>query len=217
MDGDPSNNDPDNLCVLCLLCHDQTQIAGGFGRKYKPQEIKLYRDGWLKLIANTRTTIPTQEQFSSRHNEGESLDHIAEELNLLPLNDRVSQIGDKTGCLIKCLMQDKNIVSISYQTFSHGNDRNLQLEIESIISLIGRMFSPKDKYRITILYPEPSDNLEGLDQPEFLTMETSATLIHDYVMNKISFRDLWKEIKFFVKESNTYSIRTKEVRFSLVI
>jgi hypothetical protein len=54
IDDDPSNNDPDNLCVLCLLCHNETQISGGFGRKHKPAEIKLYRDCWLKLVASTR-------------------------------------------------------------------------------------------------------------------------------------------------------------------
>lgn len=217
IDGDPSNNDPDNLCVLCLLCHDQTQISGGFGRKYKPAEIKLYRDGWLKIIASTRTTVPTQEQLSSRRSEEESLDYIAKGLNLLPLKERLTVIKDKTGCLIKCLTQDKDMVAISYHTSSHGNDRNLQLEIKSIIFLFGQMFSPKEKFRVTILYPEPSHNVEGLDQPEFLTMEMSASLIRSYVTNKISLSDLWKDIKFFVKESNTYSIRTREVRFNLVI
>jgi hypothetical protein len=109
------------------------------------------------------------------------------------------------------------MVAISYHTFSHGNDRNLQLEIKSIILLIGQMFSPREKYRVTILYPEPSHNIDGLDQPEFLTMEMSASLVRSYVKNEISLSDLWKGIKFFVKESNTYSITTREVSFNLVI
>jgi len=31
----PSNNDEDNLCVLCLQCHDETQTRGGFSNKYR--------------------------------------------------------------------------------------------------------------------------------------------------------------------------------------
>jgi hypothetical protein len=145
------------------------------------------------------------------------LDYIDKGQNLLPLKERLKLIKDKTGCLIKCLMQDKDMVAISYHTFSHGNDRDLQLEIKSIISLVGQMFSPKEKYRVTILYPEPSHNIEGLDQPEFLTMEVPASLVYNYITNKISLNDLWKDIRFFVKESNTYSIRTREVGINLVI
>ncbi len=33
IDEDPSNNTPANLAVLCLECHNQTQVSGGFGRK----------------------------------------------------------------------------------------------------------------------------------------------------------------------------------------
>ena len=33
IDENPSNNLIDNLCVLCLDCHNDTMIKGGFGRK----------------------------------------------------------------------------------------------------------------------------------------------------------------------------------------
>ncbi len=216
IDDDPSNNDPENLRVLCL-CHDQTQISGGFGRKYKPAEIKLYRDSWLKLVASTRATISAVEQSSPKHSKEESLDLIDKRQSLLPLEERIKLIKDKTRCLIKCLIQDKNMVTISYHTFSYGNDRDLQLEIKSILSLVGQMFSPKEKYRVTILYPKPSHNIEGLDQPELLTMEVPASHVYNYIMKKISFNDLWKDIRFFVKESNTYHIRTRDVGVKLVI
>ncbi len=54
MDGDPSNNDPHNLAVLCTDCHDETQITGGFGRKLNSDQILLYRDDWYQLVAQTR-------------------------------------------------------------------------------------------------------------------------------------------------------------------
>ena len=33
IDEDPSNNLVESLAVLCLECHNDTQIKGGFGRK----------------------------------------------------------------------------------------------------------------------------------------------------------------------------------------
>jgi hypothetical protein len=50
IDEDPSNNNPDNLSVLCLQCHDETQVHGGFGRRLSATEVRLYRDNWLKRV-----------------------------------------------------------------------------------------------------------------------------------------------------------------------
>jgi hypothetical protein len=51
---DPSNNDPDNLSVLCFHCHDETQIKGGFGRKLDESQVKHYRDDWHQRVAARR-------------------------------------------------------------------------------------------------------------------------------------------------------------------
>lgn len=54
IDEDPSNNDPRNLAVLCLECHGDTQIRGGFGRKLDSEQVTLYRDDWVQLVTQTR-------------------------------------------------------------------------------------------------------------------------------------------------------------------
>lgn len=54
IDGDPNNNKIDNLCVLCLDCHTETQISGGFHRKLSAEQIILYRDDWHILVAQKR-------------------------------------------------------------------------------------------------------------------------------------------------------------------
>lgn len=51
IDEDPSNNDPDNLAVLCLHCHDETQIKGGFGRKLDAEQVVYYRNDWHRRVA----------------------------------------------------------------------------------------------------------------------------------------------------------------------
>jgi hypothetical protein len=54
IDENPANNEFKNLAVLCLECHNETQIRGGFGRKLNADQVILYRDDWLIQVAKTR-------------------------------------------------------------------------------------------------------------------------------------------------------------------
>jgi hypothetical protein len=54
IDEDPSNNDTENLAVMCLHCHDETQIRGGFGRKLDAAQVKHFRDEWHSRIEARR-------------------------------------------------------------------------------------------------------------------------------------------------------------------
>lgn len=56
IDEDPSNNDPNNLSVLCFHCHENTQIRGGFGRKLDARQIVQYRDDWFTRVQKRRDT-----------------------------------------------------------------------------------------------------------------------------------------------------------------
>lgn len=50
IDGDNNNNKVENLAVLCLDCHTETQIKGGFHRKLTPDLVKLYQDNWENIV-----------------------------------------------------------------------------------------------------------------------------------------------------------------------
>jgi len=52
IDGNESNNDIDNLAVLCLECHCKTQIKGGFVRRLTPDVVKLYNKSWRDIVEN---------------------------------------------------------------------------------------------------------------------------------------------------------------------
>jgi len=54
IDGNPANNDPINLAVLCFDCHDKTQIKGGFARKLDAAQVIHYRDDWSKRLQERR-------------------------------------------------------------------------------------------------------------------------------------------------------------------
>lgn len=50
IDEDPSNNDPDNLAVLCMVCHTDQQRQGGFGVGLSAGLVRQYRDDWLRIV-----------------------------------------------------------------------------------------------------------------------------------------------------------------------
>jgi hypothetical protein len=54
IDDDPSNNDADNLAVLCLQHHEETQVRGGFGKKLKVDDVRVYRADWVARVAKRK-------------------------------------------------------------------------------------------------------------------------------------------------------------------
>ncbi|MBD9405430.1 HNH endonuclease [Acidovorax sp. ACV02] len=60
IDENPSNNISTNLAVLCLECHNDTQLKGGFGRKLNAPLVTRYRDEWLERVVGRRTRADEQ-------------------------------------------------------------------------------------------------------------------------------------------------------------
>lgn len=60
IDENPSNNVERNLAVLCLDCHTDTMIRGGFHRKLDAEQVILYRDDWKQIIAKRRAAVDAQ-------------------------------------------------------------------------------------------------------------------------------------------------------------
>lgn len=54
IDEHPDNNEPHNLAALCLDCHNETQLNGGFGRHLNAAQVIKYRDDWHLRVANRR-------------------------------------------------------------------------------------------------------------------------------------------------------------------
>lgn len=46
IDGHPSNNEWENLAVLCVDCHSLVTGDQGFGKKYSVHEVQLYKSDW---------------------------------------------------------------------------------------------------------------------------------------------------------------------------
>ncbi len=46
IDSDPSNNDRDNLAVVCTDCHSRVTGDEGMGRRFSAREVGLYKKRW---------------------------------------------------------------------------------------------------------------------------------------------------------------------------
>ncbi len=77
IDEDPSNNNLENLAVLCLDHHEETQIKGGFGRRLHAETVILYRDHWKRRVAERRAALGT---LNTSDTENEADEHTKLEL-----------------------------------------------------------------------------------------------------------------------------------------
>jgi len=66
IDGNPSNNDINNLALLCLDCHNETQISGGFHRKLDADQIKIYRDDRMNLVGRERALMLSIDKLGQK-------------------------------------------------------------------------------------------------------------------------------------------------------
>ena len=68
---DPSNNELRNLAVLCLECHRETQLHGGFDRKLDADQVILYRDDWQRIVAQQRAADEAYRDATSDERGGQ--------------------------------------------------------------------------------------------------------------------------------------------------
>jgi hypothetical protein len=54
IDEDHANNDRENLAVLCLSCHHETQTSGGFARHLDGAQVRQFRDDWAQRVRRRR-------------------------------------------------------------------------------------------------------------------------------------------------------------------
>ena len=54
IDENPTNHAINNLAVLCLEHHEQTQTRGGFAKKLKAADVIRFRDDWVRRVSDRR-------------------------------------------------------------------------------------------------------------------------------------------------------------------
>ena len=125
LDENPVNHNEENLAVLCLECHDQTMIKGGFGRKLDSDLIILYRDDWYQIVGKGRVSNDcTHDSYDTLYDanfatsiaeiyrENNDYEALAQHYNLvgsIELRDKYIDIAIKNGCSPETLIYFRGI------------------------------------------------------------------------------------------------------------
>lgn len=64
INGRPSDNDIDNLAVLCLDCHSQVTGARGLGKSYRAGEVRKYKRSWELQVQESRKVHRPRIQYT---------------------------------------------------------------------------------------------------------------------------------------------------------
>lgn len=54
IDGNNSNNSPENLAVVCLVCHSRVTAGRGLGRTFTPGAVRRYKRSWEQQVFESR-------------------------------------------------------------------------------------------------------------------------------------------------------------------
>ena len=81
IDGNNRNSVYSNLAVLCLDCHTDTQIKGGFHRKLDAEQVALYRSDWVELV--TRERVTTLKRITKQNDNGVDIELVTSVAEIL--------------------------------------------------------------------------------------------------------------------------------------
>jgi hypothetical protein len=103
IDGNPANNLPGNLAVLCLNCHSRASGDEGLGKSYSAREVIEYKKRWeLRCAETTKSRAVTihQETSLASHNATRTL--TRDDLGSLYANpDLARNVGSTVGVEVK--------------------------------------------------------------------------------------------------------------------
>ncbi len=162
IDDNKSNNDIKNLAILCLDCHNDTQISGGFHRKLSEEQIILYRDDWLSLVARERTK---ELLYNKKQSSPQDIELITTELEILRERKQYELLAIHYNIIGNTELRDKYIDMALKQNTSDENEiflRALQGKIEfvnkkKIKKEIDRNIKSKDWSQLARLYVDIKD------------------------------------------------------------
>lgn len=124
IDENPSNNNIENLMTLCLDCHHNTQISGGFTRRLDNEQLKLYRDNWINTISGSRSQLRDEITKSKLkiHHKDEIKPIIISKSTSSTLTQEIRELIKKIGKeKISQLLQEAKLIAIDTNDKEMGN------------------------------------------------------------------------------------------------
>ncbi len=165
IDEDPSNSADRNLAVLCLDCHTDTQIRGGFHRKLDADQVTLYRDDWNMLVAQRRAATDIERGLGEkdRHSYIKSLTtqldilREREQFEILAMDyDSLGNTALRDKYIELALARDDNDASVVYLRSMQGRQDLIPEEVKQREIHRKRMHS--DWSQLARLYDQVGDH-----------------------------------------------------------
>lgn len=166
IDENPGNNVIENLSVLCLECHNDTQIRGGFGRKLNSPLVIRYREEWIARVKKRREDA-----------DALAISKTAPEPVLSP---QIPKVETKPHSEIK----DHQMIAFIKSLPSLRRDLENQAQPELDTGVTSRMVEASYKY---------IDSMQGIlvALAEFYAKGTFGDNIQDFFSEQISLRFAW--------------------------
>lgn len=108
IDGNRDNTILSNLAVLCLDCHNATQVQGGFSRKLDPDQIILYRDDWHRIVSQRRSAQYTND-VKRAAKDRKQLARLASEAEIFRENEEYELLAMHYSFIGNTELRDKYI------------------------------------------------------------------------------------------------------------
>jgi hypothetical protein len=222
IDDNKSNNDINNLAILCFECHNNTQISGGFNRKLSEEQIILYRDDWLSSVARKRTK---EFFYDKKQSSPQDIELITTELEILRERKQYELLAIHYNIIGNTELRDKYIDMALKQNTSDENEiflRALQSKIElvnkkKIKNEIDQKIKDKDWSELARLYIDIKDWNNAI-QYYFKTicesLQEGSTFAAAYYLKELTENELHKPLferayREFSKQKNLWwQVRT---------
>jgi hypothetical protein len=88
IDDNPSNHVLRNLAALCFECHDLTQQKGGFARRLDAEQVTLYRDDWIRIVARDRVLAQTKRPIQNENDAEDEIQFVTTKAEILRENQQ---------------------------------------------------------------------------------------------------------------------------------
>ena len=164
IDGNKMNHDITNLAILCLDCHTDTQISGGFHRKLDAEQVILYRNDWLSLVARERSEAPMSDKKLIADNyiielTTSTLEILREnkQYELLAMHYNIIGNTDLRDKYIKLSLKQKNLSDETEIFLRHIQGKIKLVDSKKIKRVIAQKTRDKDWSELARLYDNISD------------------------------------------------------------
>lgn len=130
VDGNNSNNEFDNLALLCFDCHNEATVTGSLRKKLTPKAIIKFREHHYEVIQNDRNNSLKKLYNPIGNLTSEDLILAATSALILMEITRIKQE------YYECILMDRNYIIQKLNKFSEFNNSRIAFEVFSFLSLV---------------------------------------------------------------------------------